>query len=293
MHDWISSIVLYYITLCCIICNNTVLNLSEIQLLKILIYTFQIELLEMEKNQLQFQCEGLKGEIVQLKAPVPQMVAHANDPVPSNLEDNANYSDGERYMILTIWPYTNAWKSCSLISISHFFLPYHDYYLKISIPLAFREPPVQLYIKRNTNAFQGNSGAYFKMHNVSQVCWASAYPHENRECSLKHTCTLDGPKHPALLDPIKIRRGGVFFLSVPGNSTLGNNRSSTLYLPCCRGIPGVTFQKGNFSKLWFYFIRNSNLFNEIALLVLHPTKMHIFNLYFDTMKQLTIYGALQ
>uniref|UniRef100_A0ABM5FXT9 MORC family CW-type zinc finger protein 3 isoform X1 n=1 Tax=Pogona vitticeps TaxID=103695 RepID=A0ABM5FXT9_9SAUR len=58
-------------------------------------YKNEIELLEMEKNQLQFQCEELKGEIAQLKAPVPQMVAHANDPVASNLEDNVNYSNGE------------------------------------------------------------------------------------------------------------------------------------------------------------------------------------------------------
>lgn len=51
----------------------------------------------MEKTQLRFQCEELKEEVSQLKASIPQMVAHANDSVASNLEDPVNYSDGERY----------------------------------------------------------------------------------------------------------------------------------------------------------------------------------------------------
>lgn len=65
---------------------------------KTLIYLFQIELLEMEKTQLGFQCEELKAEVAQLKASIP----HANDSVASNIEDPVNYSDGERYYFFTV-----------------------------------------------------------------------------------------------------------------------------------------------------------------------------------------------
>nr|XP_056714731.1 MORC family CW-type zinc finger protein 3 [Euleptes europaea] len=54
-------------------------------------YKSEIELLEMEKTQLGFQCDELKAEIAQLKASVP----HANDSIAGNLEDPVNYSDGE------------------------------------------------------------------------------------------------------------------------------------------------------------------------------------------------------
>ncbi|KAM4681716.1 MORC family CW-type zinc finger protein 3 isoform 1-T1 [Amazona ochrocephala] len=58
-------------------------------------YKSEIELLEVEKNQFACQCEELKAEIAQLKASIPQAVAHANDSTTSNVEDSVNFSDGE------------------------------------------------------------------------------------------------------------------------------------------------------------------------------------------------------
>ncbi|XP_010128056.1 PREDICTED: MORC family CW-type zinc finger protein 3-like, partial [Chlamydotis macqueenii] len=58
-------------------------------------YKSEIELLEVEKNQIACRCEELKAEIAQLKASIPQAVAHANDSTTSNVEDSVNFSDGE------------------------------------------------------------------------------------------------------------------------------------------------------------------------------------------------------
>ncbi|XP_066476496.1 MORC family CW-type zinc finger protein 3 isoform X1 [Tiliqua scincoides] len=55
-------------------------------------YKSEIELLEMEKTQLGFQCEELKTEVAQLKASIPQMVTNENSAVA---EDSVNYSHGE------------------------------------------------------------------------------------------------------------------------------------------------------------------------------------------------------
>ncbi|KAJ6662439.1 hypothetical protein lerEdw1_011852 [Lerista edwardsae] len=55
-------------------------------------YKSEIELLEMEKTQLGFQCEELKTEVAQLKASIPQMVTNENNAVA---EDSVNYSRGE------------------------------------------------------------------------------------------------------------------------------------------------------------------------------------------------------
>lgn len=64
------------------------------QTCKHLIYLFQIELLEMEKTQLGFQCEELKTEVAQLKASIPQLATNENNVVA---EDTVNFSHGERY----------------------------------------------------------------------------------------------------------------------------------------------------------------------------------------------------
>uniref|UniRef100_A0A8C2Y8N2 MORC family CW-type zinc finger 3 n=1 Tax=Coturnix japonica TaxID=93934 RepID=A0A8C2Y8N2_COTJA len=58
-------------------------------------YKSQVELLEAEKNKIACQCEELKSEIADLKASIPQAVAHANDSTASNVEDTVNFSDGE------------------------------------------------------------------------------------------------------------------------------------------------------------------------------------------------------
>lgn len=58
-------------------------------------YKSEVELLEVEKNQIACQCEELKAEIAQLKASIPQAVAHANNSTTSNVEDSVNFSDGE------------------------------------------------------------------------------------------------------------------------------------------------------------------------------------------------------
>uniref|UniRef100_A0A8C4VST8 MORC family CW-type zinc finger 3 n=1 Tax=Gopherus evgoodei TaxID=1825980 RepID=A0A8C4VST8_9SAUR len=58
-------------------------------------YKSEIELLEMEKTQIGFQCEELKREVAQLKATIPQVVACANDSTASNIEDPVSYSDEE------------------------------------------------------------------------------------------------------------------------------------------------------------------------------------------------------
>ncbi|NWI49629.1 MORC3 protein, partial [Calyptomena viridis] len=58
-------------------------------------YKSEIELLEVEKNQMACQCEELKAELAQLKASIPQAVAHAKDSTPSNVEETVNFSDGE------------------------------------------------------------------------------------------------------------------------------------------------------------------------------------------------------
>ncbi|KAG6932761.1 MORC family CW-type zinc finger 3 [Chelydra serpentina] len=58
-------------------------------------YKSEIELLEMEKTQIGFQCEELKREVAQLKATIPQVVACANDSTTSNIEDPVSYSDEE------------------------------------------------------------------------------------------------------------------------------------------------------------------------------------------------------
>ncbi|XP_061215109.1 MORC family CW-type zinc finger protein 3 isoform X1 [Neopsephotus bourkii] len=58
-------------------------------------YKSEVELLEVEKNQFACQCEELKAELAQLKASIPQAVAHANDSTTSNVEDSVNFSDGE------------------------------------------------------------------------------------------------------------------------------------------------------------------------------------------------------
>ncbi|NXK86470.1 MORC3 protein, partial [Formicarius rufipectus] len=58
-------------------------------------YKSEIELLEVEKNQMACQCEELKVELAQLKASIPQAVAHANDSATSNVEETVNFSDGE------------------------------------------------------------------------------------------------------------------------------------------------------------------------------------------------------
>ncbi|EMP27844.1 Chromatin assembly factor 1 subunit B [Chelonia mydas] len=55
-------------------------------------YKSEIELLEMEKTQIGFQCEELKREVAQLKATIPQVVACANDSTTSNIEDPVSYS---------------------------------------------------------------------------------------------------------------------------------------------------------------------------------------------------------
>ncbi|XP_064503164.1 MORC family CW-type zinc finger protein 3 [Pseudopipra pipra] len=58
-------------------------------------YKSEIELLEVEKNQMACQCEELKAELAQLKASIPQAVAHANGSTTSNVEETVNFSDGE------------------------------------------------------------------------------------------------------------------------------------------------------------------------------------------------------
>ncbi|KFW86078.1 MORC family CW-type zinc finger protein 3, partial [Manacus vitellinus] len=58
-------------------------------------YKSEIELLEVEKNQIACQCEELKAELAQLKASIPQAVAHANGSTTSNVEETVNFSDGE------------------------------------------------------------------------------------------------------------------------------------------------------------------------------------------------------
>uniref|UniRef100_A0A674KAS0 CW-type domain-containing protein n=1 Tax=Terrapene triunguis TaxID=2587831 RepID=A0A674KAS0_9SAUR len=58
-------------------------------------YKSEIELLEMEKTQIGFQCEELKREVAQLKATIPRVVACANDSTTSNIEDPVSYSDEE------------------------------------------------------------------------------------------------------------------------------------------------------------------------------------------------------
>ncbi|XP_020851632.1 MORC family CW-type zinc finger protein 3 [Phascolarctos cinereus] len=57
-------------------------------------YKNEVELLEMEKTQMGFQCEELKTEVEQLKATVSQMT-RSDDSTTSNIEASMNYSDRE------------------------------------------------------------------------------------------------------------------------------------------------------------------------------------------------------
>ncbi|XP_068931180.1 MORC family CW-type zinc finger protein 3 isoform X2 [Petaurus breviceps papuanus] len=57
-------------------------------------YKNEVELLEMEKTQMGFQCEELKTEVEQLKATISQMT-RSDDSTTSNIEASMNYSDRE------------------------------------------------------------------------------------------------------------------------------------------------------------------------------------------------------